>query len=197
MGTQRSRGRLSSSNRTAPDFRTLFEEQVEFVWRVLRRYGVPDRDAEDVCQEVFLIVHRKLAEFEGRSSVRTWIYGIAARTAIAARRKAYVRRELLEPAATEQGMEPTQHEQADQRRELSQVEAVLASMDIEKREAFVLYELEGLSVAEVALAVGVPENTALYRLHRAREELERRLRQSAFVSSVRLTRPLAAGGRGA
>lgn len=197
MGTHRSRGRLSTSPRTTPDFRTLFDQQVEFVWRVLRRYGVPERDAEDVCQEVFLIVHRKLHEFEGRSSVRTWIYGIAARTAIAARRKAHVRRELLEPAATEQRMEPTQHEQADRRRELSQVEAVLASMDIEKREAFVLYELEGLSVAEVAQAVGVPENTALYRLHRAREELERRLRQSAFVSSVRLTRPLAAGGRGA
>ena len=197
MGTHGHEADLPSPNRTVPDFRTLFEEQVDFVWRVLRRYGVPDRDADDVCQEVFLIVHRKLAEFEGRSSVRTWIYGIAARTAIAARRKAHVRRELLEPAATEQGMEPTQHEQADRRRELSQVEAVLATMDLEKREAFVLYELEGLSVAEVALAVGVPENTALYRLHRAREELERRLRQSAFVSSVRLTRPLAAGGRGA
>jgi RNA polymerase sigma-70 factor, ECF subfamily len=188
---------LPAPNCTASDFRRLFEEQVEFVWRVLRRYGVPDRDVDDVCQEVFLIVHRKLGEFEGRSSIRTWIYGIAARTAIAARRKAHARRELLEPMATEQSVEPTQHEQTDQRRELSQVEAVLATMDIEKREAFVLYELEGLSVAEVALAIGVPENTALYRLHRAREELERRLRQSAFISHVRLARPVAAGGRGA
>jgi RNA polymerase sigma-70 factor (ECF subfamily) len=181
----------------ALDFRALFDEQVDFVWRVLRRYGVPDRDVDDLCQEVFLIVHRKLAEFEGRSSVRTWIYGIAARTAIAARRKAYVRRESLEPTMYEPGVEATQSEQADQRRELSLVESVLATMDSEKREAFVLYELEGLSVAEVAHAVGVPENTALYRLHRAREELERRLRQAALVASVRAVRPVAAGGRGA
>ena len=184
------------SDPTAIDFRTLFEEQVDFVWRVLRRYGVPDRDVDDLCQEVFLVVHRKLPEFEGRSSVRTWIYGIAARTAIAARRKAYVRRELLDADVYEHRVEATQHEQADHKRELSLVESVLSTMDVEKREAFVLYELEGMSVAEVANAVGVPENTALYRLHRAREELERRLRQAAFVSHVRLARPSVAGGRG-
>jgi len=181
---------------TAVDFRTLFDEQVDFVWRVLRRYGVPERDVDDVCQEVFLVVYRKLGEFEGRSSLRTWIYGISARTAIAARRKAYVRRELLEPSGLEQGVEPTQYDQAANRNQLSQIEAVLSAMDCEKREAFVLYELEGMTVAEVASATGVPENTALYRLHRAREELERRLRQSALISKVRLTRSAAAGGGG-
>lgn len=188
---------MHAPNPAAPDFRTLFDQHVDFVWRVLRRYGVPERDADDVCQEVFLIIHRKLAEFEGRSSLRTWIYGIAARTAIASRRKAHVRRELFESAVVEQRSEPTQHEQAESKRALSQIEQLLAAMDCEKREAFVLYELEGMSVAEVARATGVPENTALYRLHRAREELERRLRQSAVLSEARLTRPAVAGGRGA
>lgn len=191
------RGCLSPSSRTLPEFRRLFDEQVDFVWRVLRRYGVPDRDVDDVCQEVFLIVHRKLPEFEGRSSVRTWIYGIAMRTALATRRKAHVRRELLEPELQESAVEATQHEQADRRRDLSLVEAALQELDEEKREAFVLYELEGLSVAEVAAATGVPENTALYRLHRAREELERKLRKAQLVPRVRLARTLAAGGGGA
>lgn len=177
------------------DFRALFDEHVDFVWRVLRRHGVPDRDADDICQEVFLVVFRKLDEFAGRSSLRTWIYGIAARSALAARRKAHVRRELLEPASLDQRVEPTQYEQAAHRFELSLVERALAALDAEKREAFALYELEGMSVLEVAQAVGVPENTALYRIHRAREELERRLRQDAVVSQVRLRRPVAAGGR--
>ena len=59
------------------EFRIPFDAHVAFVWRVLRRHGVPERELEDGCQEVFVVVHRKVAEFEGRSSVRTWIYGIA------------------------------------------------------------------------------------------------------------------------
>jgi RNA polymerase sigma-70 factor, ECF subfamily len=188
---------LSASSRTQPEFRRLFDEQVDFVWRVLRRYGVPDRDVDDLCQEVFMIVHRKLPEFEGRSTLRTWIYGIAARTALASRRKAHVRRERLEPELEERAVEATQHDQAARKGDLSVVEAALQELDEEKREAFVLYELEGLSVVEVAAATGVPENTALYRLHKAREELERKLRKAQLVPRVRLARPLAAGGGGA
>ena len=61
----------------------IFREYAPFVWRGLRRLGVPECDVEDVCQEVFVVVHRKLGDFEGRSSLRTWIYGICARTASA------------------------------------------------------------------------------------------------------------------
>lgn len=179
-----------------PDFRTLFEQQADFVWRVLRRYGVPDRELEDACQEVFLIVHRKLPEFERRSSLRTWIYAIAARVALVSRRKAYFRREQLEPETRELHQEANQEERASQRQGLSQVERALAELDAEKREAFVLYELEGMSVAEVAEAVGVPENTALYRLHCARDELMRKLKRAEFVSGVRPRSARVAGGQG-
>jgi RNA polymerase sigma-70 factor (ECF subfamily) len=180
------RGRLvSPAPQTVPEFRTLFTQQVDFVWRVLRRYGVPERDLEDACQEVFLIVHRKLPEFEQRSSLRTWIYAIAARVAMVSRRKAYFRRELLEPETPEQSAEPEQEDAASQNKTLSQIERALGELDADKREAFVLYELEGMNVAEVALAMGVPENTALYRLHRAREELAAKLKRAALVSGVR------------
>jgi RNA polymerase sigma-70 factor, ECF subfamily len=182
---------------SAAEFRTLFDEQVDFVWRVLRRYGVPDREIEDTCQEVFLIVHRKLGEFEGRSSLRTWIYSIAARVALVSRRKAHVKRELLEAPPHEPCTEANQEELATQSRALTLVDQVLSAMDPEKREAFVLYELEGMSVAEVATAVGVPENTALYRLHRAREELAQRLKRAAVVPTTRPLHARLAGGTGA
>jgi RNA polymerase sigma-70 factor (ECF subfamily) len=159
---------LSSVPPATPDFRALFDQQVDFVWRVLRRYGVPERELEDVCQEVFMVVHRKLPEFEARSSLRTWIYAIASRVALVSRRKAYFRREQLEAETREVHQDATQEERTAQKRALSLVECALAELDPEKREAFVLYELEGMSVVEVAQAVGVPENTALYRLHRAR-----------------------------
>ncbi len=185
---------MPSSARTPDDFRALFDQHVDFVWRVLRRHGVPERELEDACQEVFLIVHRKLAEFEGRSSLRTWVYAIASRTAQVARRKAHLRRELLEAPLREPHAEATQEEAAHQKRALSCVESALAQLDADKREAFVLYELEGMSVAEVASALGVPENTALYRLHRAREEVAQRLKRAAFLSGVRALRVV--GGTG-
>jgi RNA polymerase sigma-70 factor (ECF subfamily) len=181
---------------TAAEFRALFDDHVDFVWRVLRRHGVPERELDDVCQDVFMVVHRKLSEFEGRSSVRTWIYAIASRVALVSRRKAYVRRELLEAPPYEPASPPTQEDTVSHNRSLGVVERALAEMDPEKREAFVLYELEGMSVAELAGAIGVPENTALYRLHRAREELTQKLNRASFVPAVR-PRPRLVGGRGA
>ena len=63
---------------TAPvTFLDLYEAHLSFVWNGVRRLGVPESAIEDVVQEVFLVVHRKLGEFEGRSSMRTWLFGIA------------------------------------------------------------------------------------------------------------------------
>lgn len=188
---------MSSPAAAAPDFRALFDQHVDFVWRVLRRHGVPDRELDDMCQEVFIVVHRKLADFEGRSTLRTWIYGIAQRVALVSRRKAHVRREVLEEPPSELRSEATQEELTTQRRSLSAVERVLDEMDPERREAFVLYELEGMSVLEVAHAIGVPENTALYRLHKAREELTQRLKRAAVVAAARPVQARLAGGSGA
>ena len=188
---------MSSPAHAAPDFRALFDQHVDFVWRVLRRHGVPERELDDVCQEVFIVVHRKLADFEGRSTVRTWIYGIAQRVALVSRRKAYARRELLEAPPSEPRSEATQEELTAQRRSLSLVERVLDEMEPERREAFVLYELEGMSVVEVAQAIGVPENTALYRLHKAREELTQKLKRAAVVAAARPVHARLVGGRGA
>jgi len=167
------------------EFRPLFDAHLAFVGRVLRRCGVPDRELEDARQEVFLIVHRKLCEFEGRASVRTWVYAIAARVALVTLRKPHLRRELLVSAPSEPVVDGGQESAVVQRSAVEAALRALHTMDADKRQAFELYELEGMSVAEVASHVGVPENTALYRLHRAREELASKLNRAAVVAEVR------------
>ncbi|MER2562727.1 MAG: sigma-70 family RNA polymerase sigma factor [Myxococcaceae bacterium] len=65
-----------SSVGPVPDFRALYTSKAPLVWRTLKRLGVREADLEDVAQEVFVVVHRRLPEFEGRSSIDTWLYGI-------------------------------------------------------------------------------------------------------------------------
>jgi RNA polymerase sigma-70 factor, ECF subfamily len=154
-------------------FRALFDANVSFVWRVLRRHGVQEREIEDACQEVFLVVHRRLNEFEGRSAVRSWIYGIAVRVAQGFRRKGYRVRERLTDTQPEGELPAAQAQTAEQRQMLGMVDEALAQLSDDKREAFALYELEGMTMAEVALALGVPENTALYRFYGARDDIRR------------------------
>jgi RNA polymerase sigma-70 factor (ECF subfamily) len=154
------------------------------VWRALQRHGVPERELADACQEVFLVVHRREALFEGRSSVRSWLYGIALRVAMAQRRKAHARHEQLTQEPPERPSDPLQERALEQKQRLTWLRGVLAELDPEKREAFVLYELEGLSLAELAAATGVPEGTAVYRLHQAREEVQRMSRRAQLSQAV-------------
>src|SRR6185369_18089829 len=96
--------------RTGLSVRAVFDEHARYVWRALRHLGIPEADVEDLCQEVFVVVQRKLAEFEGRSELRTWLYGICLRVAADHRRRAYVRRELPTAELTLDATAPTQFE---------------------------------------------------------------------------------------
>lgn len=135
-----------------------------------------ERELEDACQEVFIVVHARLADFEGRSTLRTWLYGIAMRVALNQRRKSARRREDLEAWPPEGESAATQHELTEQRETLGLVERALLTLDEDKREVFALYELEGMTMAEVAGTLAVAENTALYRLYAARDEIRSFLR---------------------
>jgi RNA polymerase sigma-70 factor (ECF subfamily) len=159
--------------RPEADFASVYEAHVGFVFAVLLRLGVRRADAEDVCQEVFVTVHRKLPRFEGRSSLRTWIYGIAYRAASEYRRRADVRRE--QPTAeVDLGAAEAQQLHTMERRQAREVlGTILDALDDDKRAVFVLYELEGLSMAEVAAVVGCPLQTAYSRLHAGRRHVER------------------------
>lgn len=166
------RGAGATSPAPVPPLAEVFRQYAPFVWRALRRLGVPEADVDDVCQEVFVVVHRKLGDFEGRSSLRTWIYGICARTASDYRRSGRVRREIVTDAPPEATHEGGQHDAVALKQARVALDRILDALDEDKRAVFVLYEIEELTMAEVAEALGCPLQTAYSRLHAARKIVE-------------------------
>jgi RNA polymerase sigma-70 factor, ECF subfamily len=152
------------------DFDDVFTTLGPFVWRVLGRLGVARADIADVCQEVFLVVLRKIDDYDGRP-IQPWLYGICVRTAADYRKRAFRRHELLGDAADEPKVLAEQDLSLDHRRARARLEQVLSRLDQGKREVFVLYELEELGMAEVARIVGCPLQTAYSRLHAARKDV--------------------------
>jgi RNA polymerase sigma-70 factor (ECF subfamily) len=163
--------------RTWADFDALYREYFRFVWRTVRRLGLQGSAVDDVVQEVFLVVHRRLGDFESRSSAKTWLYGIVRRV-VSDHRRTLRRKPALTsetPAADldtmacdDRGPEASV-EQAERVRLLHRL---LAELDDDKREVFVLAELEGLTMAEIAEALEVNANTIASRLRAARREFE-------------------------
>lgn len=167
----------------APSIAEVFRKEAPFVWRALRRLGVREADIEDVCQEVFVVVHRKLGDFEGRSSMRTWIYGICARTASDYRRSARVRREVVTDTPPDAPADAKQHEVIALRQAREKLDRILDRLDDDKRAVFVLYEIEELTMNEVAEALGCPLQTAYSRLHAARKIVEAAVQETAKESA--------------
>lgn len=159
------------------DFAALFRAHAPQVMGLLRRLGVREADVQDVAQEVFVLVHRKLPTFEGRSSLRTWIIGIATRVAQNHRRLAHVRRERLqelpEPMLASEHCSPA--EEVGARETRAALLAALDRLDEKQRDVFVLYDVEGLEMAEVAAALGCPRFTGYTRLRAARKAMRQQL----------------------
>jgi RNA polymerase sigma-70 factor (ECF subfamily) len=163
----------ASASACTSTFREIFDAHGRYVWRTLRRLGVRDADANDMCQEVFIVVHRRLAEFDGSSALRSWVYGITVRVASQYRRRAVHRHEELHEEIPQSETAPPQNEKLHERQLLERLDAVLHRLDDDKRAVFVLYELEDLTMTEVASALGCPLQTAYSRLRAAREIVRR------------------------
>lgn len=150
----------------------VYETQFDFVWRSARRLGVASLHVDDVVQEVFLVVHRRLAEFEARSSLRTWLFGITRRVVRDHRRSA--RRKPAEPLGSLEPADRTGAADAQlaQRQEARALHALLDELDDDKREVFVLAELEQMSGPEIAEALELNLNTVYARLRAARAAFE-------------------------
>ena len=151
--------------------RELFERYAAFVWRPLKYQAVAERDLDDVSQEVFLVVFRKLAELDDRGPIRPWIYGVCLRVASDYRRRASHRREVLVPEAPDDAIEPaaaTELERSDAREQLT---AMIQRLDEDKRSVLVLHEIENLPMTEVALVLQCPLKTAYSRLAAARKQM--------------------------
>jgi RNA polymerase sigma-70 factor (ECF subfamily) len=155
----------------------IYETHADFVFRTLRALGVPPRDAGDAVQEVFLTVHRTLPGFEGRCSMKTWLFTICRSVARDRRRRAHQRYEVVDAALVHD--EPD--ERADltagleHRQRLAELDAILDSMAYEQRLVFVLFEIESMTGQEICEALSVPLGTVYSRL---------RLGRAAFRSAV-------------
>jgi RNA polymerase sigma-70 factor (ECF subfamily) len=152
-----------------PTLREVFDAHAPYVWRTLRRLGVDAGDVNDCCQEVFIVVHRRLKDFDGTSSMRTWLYGIAIRVASQYRRRAQRRYEELPEVLPDVSDPPLQESELWRNELLGRLDAVLERLDENKRTVFVLYELEELTMNEVAQVLDCPLQTAYARLHAARD----------------------------
>jgi RNA polymerase sigma-70 factor (ECF subfamily) len=148
----------------------IYEAHFDFVWRSLRRLGVPDSLLEDAAHDVFLVAHRRLPEFEGRSSLKTWLFAIALRVAQSMRRSV-ARQAPGEPALeAETEAELAPDVQADRSRAVELGVRLLNELDADKRTVFILAELEQLPASEIGEALGIPLFTVYSRLRAARRE---------------------------
>jgi RNA polymerase sigma-70 factor, ECF subfamily len=158
-------------------FTEVYEEHFRFVWRSMRRLGVPESDVADAVQDVFLVVHRRLGEFEGRSKVSTWLYGICYRVARDRRRLAHVRRRADDDGDMDERPDERADvaEAAERRQGLELLETILDEMPIEQRAVFTLFELDAMGGDAIAEALEIPLGTVYSRLRIAREQFRRSL----------------------
>jgi RNA polymerase sigma-70 factor (ECF subfamily) len=154
---------------------TLYDRYSSDVWRVVRRTLGDGADADDVVHATFLNLPRIAAAYDGRTSCRNWLRGIAVRLAIRHRRGAGRFRRMLESFAQAAALRtsPAHPErQASDNEELRMLEHALRRLHPKKRAAFVLVELEGMSTEDAARALDVPAATVRTRLFNARRELK-------------------------
>ncbi len=153
------------------DFPSVFREHYRFVRVTLRRLGVYDSELDDVTQDVFVIVHRKLGEFDATRPIQLWLFGICLRVASTHRRSVRHRLRRIADGPADKAAEgplPDDELAAEESRRL-----VLAALDhiaSSRRAVFVMYDLNEFSVNEIAEVLAINVNTVYSRLRVAREE---------------------------
>ncbi len=152
--------------------RRAHEAHGDFVFRTLQRFGVREADLEDMTQEVFVVVVRKWTTYQADVKLTTWLYGIAMRVAAGYRRRAWVRREQPTEVLPDQATESSPECDLVSARRAQALDEVLATLDVDARAIFVMFEIEGLSAKEIGEVAGVPVGTVYSRLHYARKKFE-------------------------
>jgi RNA polymerase sigma-70 factor (ECF subfamily) len=172
----------------------IYGRYADFVWRSLRRQGVPPDDVHDAIQDVFLAAHRALDGFEGRSSLPTWLFTICRSVARDRRQRAYRRFEVAasDAVADDVDQRADAAARAEHNRRLLQLEAILARMEPDQRDVFVLFEIEDMTGEEISQALAIPLGTVYSRLQLAREAFRRTVTRIEAGERVSVSR---AGGR--
>lgn len=162
-----------------PPFQDLYEDNFDFVWRTARRLGTPQGELDDVVQDVFLVLHRRLPEYDGATPVKGWLLGIVTRV-VSDHRRRYRRKDApCVPHAADSGGDvtlastnPPPNVEVEQAEEVRLLDSLLNEISDEKREVLVLAELEEMTVPEIASMLGVNVNTIYGRLRAARRDFE-------------------------
>jgi RNA polymerase sigma-70 factor (ECF subfamily) len=170
-------GSVREQDEAAPDFERVYVEYFQRVSHWVRAFGGLDAELDDLTQEVFLVVERRLADFRG-GSMAAWLYGIARKTVSDQRRRAWFRRWLrgVDPDQLQAQGAATDPGETLERREARRVLAsILNQLSAVRRSTFILFEIEGYSGEEIAVLEGVSVNTVYTRLHHARKDFFRLL----------------------
>ena len=174
--------------------RTLYRENLSYVWNTLRRLGIMDADREDLCHDVFAVFFRGSAAYDPARPLKPWLFGIAFRVASDHRRRARFRRELPGQHLDHASDTPLADDALVQKESRQIVERALASLDLDQRAVFILHEIDGLAMPQIAEVLDAPLNTLYSRLRLARQkftvELKRHAAREAEPPAV-----LAQGGR--
>ncbi|MDP2339806.1 MAG: RNA polymerase sigma factor [Deltaproteobacteria bacterium] len=164
-----------TSSAVRPTFASVYTAELRWVWRTLWRLGVRDRDLEDVAHDVFVVVHRKLEDFDPTRPLRPWLFGICFRTALDRRRKHSHSKEIPTDeqgnVADDAAVDVTALIERKESKAL--VQLALASLPLEQRAVFVLHELEGAPIPECVAVLEAPLNTLYSRLRLARAAFSR------------------------
>jgi RNA polymerase sigma-70 factor (ECF subfamily) len=156
----------------------IYEREFPYVWQTLRRLGVNAAELEDVAHDVFVVVHRRLGDFDATRALRPWLFGIAYRVASEQRRRpAGPARSGAPPldAAEVADPAPSPERMAASEEARRQVGRALDQLPLDQRAVMVLHDIDGASVPEIARALEVPLNTVYSRL---------RLARAKFVAAV-------------
>ena len=163
-----SSGITAGGSSSALDLATLYDQHADFVWRVAKRLGVPEASLEDVMHDVFVIVHRRLGDYDGRAALTSWLYGIT--RGVASNRRRGRAREARRIERAQPAPQPLPETDArTERGEASAfVRTFLDQLDPLKRQMFTLVDVEGMAVKDAAALTGTNVNTAHARLRAAR-----------------------------
>lgn len=156
---------------TPEEIAMAYREHAPALWRLLRRLGASKMDVEDLAHETFLVALRSKDRFERRSSLKTWLFGIGVRV-VALHRRQRAHRPVVADLEKEQD-EMLPHDDAAERTAARMtIDRLLEDLDEDKRIVFVLFEIVGLSMKEVAETAGIPLKTAYSRLYAGHDQIQ-------------------------
>lgn len=148
----------------------LFATHGNYVWNALRRLGVRREDLEDLTHDTFVTVYKHWASFDAERPVRPWLFGFALRVASDHRRLARHRLEVSAPEHEPHDERPDAADVLLQKEREALAHAALSAIELSRRAVFILHELDGSTVPEIAAALQIPVATAYSRLRLARED---------------------------